>query len=496
MVSSLAMAQVGGYPGGSGSTGTVAPKHTLIFSVERDGQWDVVAVKPSGAVVALGADPIWDERPVYYDEGTGRVVIQRRSLATGQTKVCSVRTDGTGLVDLGGPTALQFAEFKTVAYGSGVKRAILNVHDGSDWDVYSVKLDGTERVSLMVTGKNEKAVGVLRGAVVIEQEYSLTDTDLYSVPAEGGPLTTLAYSSDPEHFERPISGLPPEGPAFIYTRVQSGIPQLWMATASGAGGQPISASVKPQTRPLCAGGRMWFSEATGSQVDLFTVDLTTLTRATLAADPWTDEYLATATEPSGLSTVGYMVCLRGPAGTGSANQLFATKWDGSGDTRNLMVGGDLNVFTVLGKDRVLVESTSGASNRDLFAVSVGSGSIQPLLTSWQWEGFVSLDRLGVLAESRTPNTTFSWGYESRLIRLEGDDLTPTLFAARPGFDVRYLSDDGERWLLMRSRDGEGWEVYNVDASGSGERTQVFLSGASLYGGGARLTQPPELFRSL
>jgi hypothetical protein len=143
-----------------------------------------------------------------------------------------------------------------------------------------------------------------------------------------------------------------------------------------------------------------------------------------------------------------------------------------------------------------VEYRSGSGNQDLFAAKVGSGAIQPLLTSWQWEGFVGLDRLGVLADAHTPNLTFPWGYESRLIRLEGEALTPTTVAERPGFDVRYLADDGERWLLMRSRDGEAWEVYDVDASGGGERTQVFLSGASLYGGSTRLTQPPELFRSL
>ncbi|MDH4226411.1 MAG: hypothetical protein OEV59_01460 [Deltaproteobacteria bacterium] len=90
-----------------------------------------------------------------------------------------------------------------MAFGADERVIFIRISGGKQWDLYSIKPDGTEMATLAATDKDEYFVKFAPGnKVIFSRTVEPRQRDIYVIDADGKNLKALAASKDDELFEK------------------------------------------------------------------------------------------------------------------------------------------------------------------------------------------------------------------------------------------------------------------------------------------------------
>lgn len=345
-------------------TAPVVSLQMIAFSRDVSGQLDLFAIAEdgSGGVVTLANDP-GDE--VFGGSTSDNRVIYVRDTGGGLNDIFSINDDGSGLpVTLTTDARDELPVAVTAANEVIFMRTTVTPADS---DLLSRNADGSGgEVSLAVTADTELFGGLTSdGRVVYDSTAGLTDSDVYSIFADGSGGMTLAATPE---FE--AGGGIAAGNVVVFARTESGFggpSDIFTIDADGlSAASPLvdTAAVDELPVGVTASGLVIFMRTTGTVFNLLSIGASgTPTEAQLAnADLGAFELISYGGSTGG--RVIYNIC---NLFTGNCD-VFSRNADGSG------------VEATLAGDPLLIEVFAGVSSDGLVIIVQDDGITTELIS--------------------------------------------------------------------------------------------------------------------
>ena len=256
-----------------------------IIYANSEGAGDLYAVNADGTGrVTLAAS---SESEQFFGIAGDRVIYQRAG------NLMSVRIDGSGEV------ALDTGPYEADLAGIVADRVVYNRVINGGFDIYSIRVDGTDARPIAATGSKEVfRAGMGNRVIYVCMVDPIQNWDLCAVDNDGANPVVIANYSRTEEFAG-IAG----NRVIYYRHMQVGVfpqPDLFQydiasVNVDGTGTVILADSTDFETFAGSSGGRILFERSTGSQIDLYAVDPDGTDQTVLANSPNDERVIAAVT---------------------------------------------------------------------------------------------------------------------------------------------------------------------------------------------------------
>ena len=391
------------------------------------------AVGTAGATDVTSLDVSCDVLPLQ------SLVIKRTSSAPSQAELILVREDGEDETPLAAPA-------DRIAYRDIVNGRLVYERQASGiWDLFSVRLDGTETTALTNTPLRTTFSGATSTGTVL---YS-SDSDLFAVNVDGTGAIQLTDSADSD-----VPGIVTADGSVVFTRTSATDSTLYGIDITGDNLTPLAALAGFETPFAATGnGRLLYQVANGGQFDLFSVSLDGTGTVAIADDPVNETFRA-------LLPNDVAVWSR-DSGTQTGFDVYATRADGSQAVALAESLSDEFFELALPGERVLY-SPVVSGQADLYVVNLDGTGRLPLATGLEREvpvGLTSDERL-VYRRDTAPGVV-----DLYIAELDGS-ASERVATGSQDAGIGIVSRDGGDYLVFTSA-GPQADLFAVDLRDGG-----------------------------
>ncbi|HLU07933.1 MAG TPA: Calx-beta domain-containing protein [Woeseiaceae bacterium] len=348
---------------------TVASENFQGFAGDRiiytaDG--DIFSILPNGSDrIVLAGEP--EIESIGGIGGAGLVFFERRAGLTAATDdLYAIGADGTGLTPLAfTPDDEEYAGFVDDADDG---RVIYRRTVGSQDDLYSVRPDGSETLSIAHDAAFEEYVTSTQGGRILFYRVD-GDRALYSVNPDGTALAGLGTEPGEHQFVRLL-----DEERLVYRHEPSpGQYDLFAVNADGTAQSALANTTVPELLAgITASGRVVFERLLSGHKDIFAVDDDGTSLATLAATPFTEGF-------AGALPDGRVLYLRSDAAQPDLTDIFIVNADGT-NTAQLTDTPEpefVAMFVYTANNRLIFSRSDGGMD-DLYSMALDGTDVRQL----------------------------------------------------------------------------------------------------------------------